>query len=134
MKRLTIILLFTISTCVGQSSIDKNTQKLLGNWSFEQFEEAKKEEVVVTVTLTKYVENVSFQFNSDYTLDVIYSDSKKEKYFWKTNSNLIEISPVDSENYNLRIVGEFEIFYSDNISKLYLQIKNKPHHGIKLKK
>ena len=134
MKRLTIILLFTISTCVGQSSIEKNTQKLLGNWSFEQFEEAKKEEVVVTVTLTKYVENVSFQFNSDYTLDVIYSDSKKEKYFWKTNSNLIEISPVDSENYNLRIVGEFEIFYSDNISKLYLQIKNKPHHGIKLKK
>ena len=134
MKRLTIILLFTISTCVGQSSIEKNTQKLLGNWSFEQFEEAVKEGVVVTVTLTKYVENVSFQFNSDYTLDVIYSDSKKEKYFWKTNSNLIEISPVDSENYNLRIVGEFEIFYSDNISKLYLQIKNKPHHGIKLKK
>ena len=134
MKRLTIILLFTISTCVGQSSIEKNTQKLLGNWSFEQFEEAKKEEVVVTVTLTKYVENVSFQFNSDYTLDVIYSDSKKEKYFWKTNSNLIEISPVDSENYNSRIVGEFEIYYMDNISKLYLEIKNKPHHGIMLKK
>ncbi len=135
MKTLAIIFLFTISTCVGQSSIEKNSQKLIGNWTFVQFEEAKKEGVVITVTITKFVENVSFKFNSDSTLEVIYSESKREKYFWKTtNRDLIEITFADSNNYNSRILGLFEIHFLDKISQLYLQRENEPHNDIMLKK
>jgi hypothetical protein len=133
MRILTIILLFTISTCVGQSSIEKNTQKLIQKWELQQFEQAEKNGVIVTVTKTKYAESVSFEFKNDQTLEVIYSDSKKEKYFWKFKRDMIEITSSESENYNPEILGVFEIHFSNKISQLFLQHKNDPHHGIMLK-
>ena len=61
MKTLIIALLLTISTCLGQSSIEKNSQnKLIHKWELKQFEYAEKNGVIVTVTLTKYADVVSF--------------------------------------------------------------------------
>ena len=82
----------------------------------KQFEDAKKNGVIVKVTLTKYAESVSFEFKDDHTLEVIYSNSKKENYLWKFKRDLI-----------------FEIHFLDKISQLFLQRKNDPHHGIMLK-
>ena len=45
MKTLIIALLLTISTCLGQSSIEKNSQnKLIHKWELKQFEYAEKME------------------------------------------------------------------------------------------
>lgn len=87
----------------------------------------------MTVTLTKYADIVSFDFKDDQTLEVIYSDSKKEKYFWKFKRDLIEITAVEAENFNSEMIGVFEIHFQDKISQLFLQRKNDPHHGIMLK-
>jgi hypothetical protein len=129
-----IILLFTISTCLGQSEIEKSSQeRLIHKWELKQFEVAKKNGVIVKVTLTKYAESVSFEFKDDYTLEVIYSNSKKENYLWKFKRDLIEIITVEAENFNSEIIGVFEIHFLDKISQLFLQRKNDPHHGIMLK-
>ena len=134
MKALIITLLLTISTCVGQSSIEKNSQnKLIHKWELKQFEYVEKNGVVVTVTLTKYADVVSFDFKDNQTLEVIYSNAKKENYLWKFRRNLIEIKSVDIQNFNAEIIGVFEIHFQDKISQLFLQRKNDPHHGIMLK-
>lgn len=134
MKALIITLLLTISTCVGQSSIEKNSQnKLIHKWELKQFEDVENNGVVVTVTLTKYADVVSFDFKDNQTLEVIYSNAKKENYFWKFRRNLIEIKSVDTQNFNAEIIGVFEIHFQDKISQLFLQRKNDPHHGIMLK-
>ncbi|MFV8270251.1 hypothetical protein ACNQGP_09990 [Flavobacterium sp. GT2N3] len=128
-----IILLLTISTCVGQSSNEKNSQnRIIHKWNLKQFEQAEKDGVVVTVTLTKYADSVSFEFKNDRTLEVIYSDKKKEYYGWKLKRDLIEITSSET-NYNPEILGVFEIHFHDKISQLFLQRKNDPHHGIMLK-
>lgn len=134
MKALIITLLLTISTCVGQSSIEKNSQnKLIHKWELKQFEDVENNGVVVTVTLTKYADVVSFDFKDNQTLEVIYSNAKKENYLWKFRRNLIEIKSVDTQNFNAEIIGVFEIHFQDKISQLFLQRKNDPHHGIMLK-
>jgi hypothetical protein len=134
MKALIITLLLTISTCVGQSSIEKNSQnKLIHKWELKQFEDVENNGVVVTVTLTKYADVVSFDFKDNQTLEVIYSNAKKENYLWKFRRNLIEIKSVDIQNFNAEIIGVFEIHFQDKISQLFLQRKNDPHHGIMLK-
>jgi hypothetical protein len=134
MKALIITLLLTISTCVGQSSIEKNSQnKLIHKWELKQFEDVENNGVVVTVTLTKYADVVSFDFKNNQTLEVIYSNAKKENYLWKFRRNLIEIKSVDIQNFNAEIIGVFEIHFQDKISQLFLQRKNDPHHGIMLK-
>jgi hypothetical protein len=134
MKALIITLLLTISTCVGQSSIEKNSQnKLIHKWELKQFENVENNGVIVTVTLTKYADVVSFDFKDNQTLEVIYSNVKKENYLWKFRRNLIEIKSVDIQNFNAEITGVFEIHFQDKISQLFLQRKNDPHHGIMLK-
>jgi hypothetical protein len=134
MKALIITLLLTISTCVGQSSIEKNSQnKLIHKWELKQFEDVENNGVVVTVTLTKYADVVLFDFKDNQTLEVIYSNAKKENYLWKFRRNLIEIKSVDIQNFNAEIIGVFEIHFQDKISQLFLQRKNDPHHGIMLK-
>ncbi|TDD77572.1 hypothetical protein [Flavobacterium caseinilyticum] len=134
MKTLIIALLLTISTCLGQSSIEKNSQnKLIHKWELKQFEYAEKNGVIVTVTLTKYADVVSFEFKDNQTLEVIYSNAKKENYLWKYKRNLIEITSVDTQNFNAEIIGAFEIYFQDKMSQLFLQRKNDPHHGIILK-
>jgi hypothetical protein len=134
MKVLIITLLLIISTCVGQSSIEKNSQnKLIHKWELKQFEDVENNGVVVTVTLTKYADVVSFDFKDNQTLEVIYSNAKKENYLWKFRRNLIEIKSVDIQNFNAEIIGVFEIHFQDKISQLFLQRKNDPHHGIMLK-
>lgn len=134
MKALIITLLLTISTCVGQSSIEKNSQnKLIHKWELKQFEDVENNGVVVTVNLTKYADVVSFDFKNNQTLEVIYSNAKKENYLWKFRRNLIEIKSVDIQNFNAEIIGVFEIHFQDKISQLFLQRKNDPHHGIMLK-
>lgn len=134
MKVLIITLLLTISTCVGQSSIEKNSQnKLIHKWELKQFEDVENNGVVVTVTLTKYADVVSFDFKDNQTLEVIYSNAKKENYLWKFRRNLIEIKSVDIQNFNAEIIGVFEIHFQHKISQLFLQRKNDPHHGIMLK-
>lgn len=134
MKALIITLLLTISTCVGQSSIEKNSQnKLIHKWELKQFEDVENNGAVVTVTLTKYADVVSFDFKDNQTLEVIYSNAKKENYLWKFRRNLIEIKSVDIQNFNAEIIGVFEIHFQDKISQLFLQRKNDPHHGIMLK-
>jgi hypothetical protein len=133
MKTLIIILLLTISTCVGQNSNEINAQnRIVHKWDLKQFEQAEKNGVIVTVTLTKYADSVSFEFKNDQTLEVIYSDKKMEHYVWKFKRNLIEITSSET-NYNPEIVGVFEIHFLDKISQLFLQRKNDPHHGIMLK-
>ncbi len=129
-----IILMFTISTCFGQKDLEKDSQKLFKKWELKQFEDAERNGSVVTVTLVKYAENVTFEFKEDQTLEVIYSPSKKETYSWKIKRELIEITSNDSENFNSEIVGVFEIHFQDKISQLFLQRKNDAHHGIMLKK
>jgi hypothetical protein len=134
MKVLIITLLLIISTCVGQSSIEKNSQnKLIHKWELKQFEDVENNGVVVTVTLTKYADVVLFDFKDNQTLEVIYSNAKKENYLWKFRRNLIEIKSVDIQNFNAEIIGVFEIHFQDKISQLFLQRKNDPHHGIMLK-
>ncbi len=134
MKTLIIALLLTISTCLGQSSIEKNSQnKLIHKWELKQFEYAEKNGVIVTVTLTKYADVVSFEFKDNKTLEVIYSNAKKENYLWNYKRNLIEITSVDTQNFNAEIIGAFEIYFQDKISQLFLQRKNDQHHGIMLK-
>lgn len=134
MKSLFITLVFTISTCVGQSSMAENSQnKLIHKWELKQFEEAEKNSAIVTVTLTKYADLVSFEFKDNQTLEVIYSDSKKESYLWKFTREFIEITAVDSMNLNVDITGIFKIYFQDKISQLFLERKNDPHHGITLK-
>lgn len=134
MKTLIITLLLTISTCVGQSSTEKNSQnKIIYKWDLKQFEYAEKNGVIVTVTLTKYADVVSFEFKDNQTLEVIYSNAKKENYLWKFKRDLIEITAVDTQNFNAEIIGVFEIHFQDKISQLFLQRKNDPHHGIMLK-
>lgn len=134
MKSLFITLLFTISTCVGQSSMAENSQnKLIHKWELKQFEEAEKNSAIVTVTITKYADLVSFEFKDNQTLEVIYSDSKKESYLWKFTREFIEITAVDSMNLNVDITGIFKIYFQDKISQLFLERKNDPHHGITLK-
>jgi hypothetical protein len=134
MKSLFITLLFTISTCVGQSSMAENSQnKLIHKWELKQFEDAKKNGAIVTVTLKKYADLVSFEFKDNQTLEVIYSDSKKESYLWKFTREFIEITAVDSMNLNVEITGIFKIYFQDNISQLFLERKNDPHNGITLK-
>jgi hypothetical protein len=133
MKTLIIILLLTISTCVGQSSNEKNSQnRIVHKWDLLQFEQAEKEGVIVKVTLTKFADSVTFEFKNDHTLEVIYSDKKKEQYVWKFKRDLIEITSSE-KNFNPEIVGLFEIHFHDKISQLFLQRKNDPHHGIMLK-
>ena len=134
MKTLIITLLLTISTCVGQSSTEKNSQnKIIYKWDLKQFEYAEKNGVIVTVTLTKYADVVSFEFKDNQTLEVIYSNAKKENYLWKFKRDLIEITAVDTQNFNAEIIGVFEIHFQDKISQLFLQRKNDLHHGIMLK-
>ena len=134
MKTLIITLLLTISTCVGQSSTEKNSQnKIIYKWELKQFEYAEKNGVIVTVILTKYADVVSFEFKDNQTLEVIYSNAKKENYLWKFKRDLIEITAVDTQNFNAEIIGVFEIHFQDKISQLFLQRKNDLHHGIMLK-
>ena len=92
-----------------------------------------KNGVIVTVTLTKYADVVSFEFKDNQTLEVIYSNAKKENYVWKYKRNLKEITSVDTQNFNAEIIGACEIYFQDKISQLFLQRKNDPHHGIMLK-
>jgi hypothetical protein len=133
MKTLIIILLVTISTCFGQSSNEKNSQNsIVRKWDLKQFEQAEKDGVNVKVTLTKYADRVSFEFKNDQTLEVIYSDKKKENYVWKFKRDLVEITTTATD-YNPEILGLFEIHFLDKISQLFLQRKNDPHHGIMLK-
>ncbi|OYU80206.1 MAG: hypothetical protein CFE23_10845 [Flavobacterium sp. BFFFF1] len=129
-----IILLLTISTCFGQKKLEKDSEKIIRKWELEQFEDSEKNGVVVTVTLLKYAENVTFEFKEDQTLEVIYSPSKKETYSWKIKRDLVEVTSNDSKNFNSEIVGVFEIHFQDKISGLFLQRKNDHHHGIMLKK
>jgi hypothetical protein len=134
MKSLFITLLFTISTCVGQSSMAENSQnKLIHKWELKQFEDAEKNSAIVTVNLTKYADLVSFEFKDNQTLEVIYSDSKKEGYLWRFTREFIEITAVDSMNLNVEITGIFKIYFQDKISQLFLERKNDPLHGITLK-
>ena len=133
MKKTLIILLFAFTNCIGQTSTEKNTEKLLRKWSFMQFEEIHKDGNNVTICTEKAVENVLFIFNSDYTLDVI-SNLKKEKYSWKLKKYLIEINSIEPESKNAKILGVFEIKFLDNIFQLFLQRKNESHNGIMLKK
>ncbi|AWI24414.1 hypothetical protein [Flavobacterium pallidum] len=129
-----IILLFTISFCFGQNAKEKETQqKLSHKWELKQFEDAEKKGAVVTVTLVKYADNVTFDFKEDQTLEVIYSASKTEKYFWEFKGDLMEIKSDGSQNFNPEILGIFEVHFQDKISQLFLQRKNDPHHGIMLK-
>jgi hypothetical protein len=134
MKTLLITLLLTIYTCFGQNSTEKNSQnKIIHKWQLKQFENAEKNGVIVTVTLTKYADVVSFEFKDNQTLEVIYSNARKENYLWKFKRDLIEITAVDTQNFNAEIIGVFEIHFQNKISQLFLQRKNDPHHGIMLK-
>lgn len=134
MKTLIITLLLTVSTCFGQISTEKNSQnKIIHKWELKQFEYAEKNGGIVTVTLTKYAEVVSFEFKDNQTLEVVYSNARKENYLWKSKRDLIEITAVDTQNFNALIIGLFEIHFQDKISQLFLQRKNDPHHGIMLK-
>ena len=135
MKLAFLILITTISSCFGQNSIENSSlKKIVHKWELKQFENAEKNGVIVTVTLTKYADPVSFEFKEDGTLEVIYSDSKKENYFWKFKGKYIEITVNGAENFNPEILGVFETYYHNKISQLFLQRKNDPHHGIMLKK
>lgn len=134
MKTLILTLLLTISTCFGQSSTEKNSiNKVIHKWELKQFEYAEKTGVVVTVTLTKYADVVSFEFKDNKTLEVVYSNTRKENYLWNFKRNLIEISATDTQNFNAEIIGVFEIHFLEKVSQLFLQRKNDPHHGIMLK-
>ncbi|MCF6142372.1 DUF5673 domain-containing protein [Flavobacterium sp. K77] len=134
MKTLFITLLLTISTCFGQSLTEQNSQnKIIHKWELKQFENVEKNGVIVTVTLTKYADIVSFEFKDNQTLEVIYSNARKENYLWKFKRDLIEITAVDKQNFNAEIIGLFEIHFQNKISQLFLQRKNDPHHGIMLK-
>lgn len=134
MKTLILTLLLTISTCFGQSSTEKNSlNNVIHKWELKQFEYAEKTGVVVTVTLTKYADVVSFEFKDNKTLEVVYSNAKKENYLWNFKRNLIEISATDTQNFNAEIIGVFEIHFLEKVSQLFLQRKNDPHHGIMLK-
>jgi hypothetical protein len=134
MKTLIITLLLTISTCFGQTSTEKNSQnKIIHKWELKQFENVEKNGVIVTVTLTKYADIVSFEFKDNQTLEVIYSNARKENYLWKFKRDLIEITAVDTQNFNDEIIGVFEIHFQNKISQLFLQRINDPHHGIMLK-
>jgi len=135
MKNSTLFFLLTFTAVVGQSP--KETQ-MLGNliqkWELLQFEESKRNGNVITIIQTKYADVVSFEFKENKTLEVIYSDSKMETYFWKYQRESIEITPELTNLFNPDIVGVFEIHFHDNIKQLFLQRKNNPHNGIALKK
>lgn len=133
MKTIISIFLFTISTCIGQTANETISQnRIVHQWTLKQFEKAEKNGVIVTVTLTQFADNVYFIFRNDHTLEVLYSDKKKEYYVWNYNRNFIEIIASDT-NFNSEILGKFELHFLDKVSQLFLQRKNDPHHGIMLK-
>ena len=135
MKTLTkyIVLLLITSASIAQNKTQENTEKILGDWVFEQFEHARRSGEMLIVTKTGYVEEVHFIFNRDYTLDVIYSDSKKEKYNWKVNRNQIKISKSNELGQNEKIVDHLEINFLAACNEVFLE-RNEPHDGIMLKK
>lgn len=134
MKTLIIILFLTISTCFGQRATEENWQNIIRKWEFKEFQDTKKNKNVITVTLVKYAENVTFEFKKDRTLEVIYSTSKTETYLWKFTQDLLEITSENYQSVNSDILGVFEIYNLESISQIFLQRKNDPHHGIVLKK
>jgi septum formation inhibitor-activating ATPase MinD len=135
MKTLTkyIVLLLITSVSIAQNKTQENIEKILGDWVFEQFEQARQSGDMLIVTKTGYVDEVHFIFNSDYTLDVIYSDSKKEKYNWKINRYQIKIFPANELIQNEKISDNFEINFLAVCNQVFLE-RNQPHDGIMLKK
>jgi hypothetical protein len=134
MSRLTIILLLATSISVAQSQLEAKTQRLLGTWTFEQFQDVKKSGGKIIVEKTGFAHNsVSFVFNEDHTLNVIFSGAENQIYTWSIKNDRLEISSENKKDPYPKIIGVFEIHYLDNISGLFLQRRNKPHNGIMLK-
>jgi hypothetical protein len=134
MKILKVIFPFILFLLLSFNNQESDKQKIIGKWSFEEYQEAEKSGSVVTVTLTRYVDAISFEFKSEGGLEVVFSDSKIEYYGFKFKRDMIEIIPESENNFTSDICGTFELSFQDKISKLFLQRKGKPHHGIMLKK
>jgi hypothetical protein len=134
MRKLAIhfsILLATLAS-VAQNKTEENSQKILGDWIFEQFEKTDRSGNMLIVTKTGYVEEVHFVFNPDFTLEVIYNKIKNEKYNWKVNRNKIQISAT-SDSKNDRIADRFELNFLTACNEVFLE-KDELHQGIMLKK
>jgi glycogen debranching enzyme len=134
MNRLTIILLFAASISYAQSQTETHTQRLLGKWRFEQFEDVTRSGDKIIVKKTGFAhDSVSFIFNENHTLNVNFSAAESQTFTWTIRKDLLEISSENEKNAYPKIVGVFEVHYLDSVSRLFLQRKNKPHNGIMLK-
>ncbi|MBN2868090.1 MAG: hypothetical protein JXK08_05415 [Flavobacteriaceae bacterium] len=124
-----------ISTLGFAQKVKKSKMDLLlKKWELVQFEKVDNSSDKIIINKTKYAENIAFNFKDNFYLEVVYSETKKEVYKWYFKKNyLIEIIPVDTNNYNQNIIGQFLMHDLNNISQLFLQHKGQPHNGIMLK-
>ena len=134
MKKLTAILLFTLSICSAQNQAEENARKISGKWLFEQFEQVKRSEEKTIITNTIYADSVFFIFNEDNTLDVIYSELKREKYEWKMRRGQLQILAKKDQDHNGKIVDSFDLAFQKDGLAVFLERIGKKHNGITLKR
>lgn len=127
-----LIIFLTFATCFSQTKTETNVQRLIHKWQFVNFEEADRKDHIVTITKTKFVQDVFFIFNEDFTLDVVYTDKLTEKYLWRIRKNILEITAVEQGLKNPKIEGLYTLIFLDKLPELFLQRLNKPHNGITL--
>jgi len=118
MKILITSLLFICSIC--QSQTDDANQKILGKWFMEQYGNTSQTKDQYHIQKTSGTETITVVFNPNNTLDLTYTETKKEKYKWEIKDDKIKITATKDGNKKSEIVGEFEINFWKNDSVLAL--------------
>jgi len=133
MKKLTVILIFAFSISYAQNQTEINTKKLLGKWSLEKYGNTSKSENVRHIQKTSGNDTIWVMVNDDYTIDITYSETKKEKYKWKINEDTIQIKAINGDA-DADVVGNFEMAIWKNATEIALFPKDKSLRGVKLKR
>lgn len=135
MKATLITLLIISSACFSQTRSEKKIiQKILGSWKFERFEEANKIGDSLVIKKSGTIEPTTFVFSDDNILTVNFNDIVTENFKWKIEKNYIKITSNQKSKFSSKLNEIFKLFYWNDDKELFMQIKNKPHNGIKLKR
>lgn len=106
----------------------------MGGWTLEAFEEAYKIGDSLVLRKIGTVEPTKFEFKEHDTLVVVYNSGKSEKYLWKMRKKSVEISLLTKTDFSAKIIGDFELTFWNDDKELFMEIKGKPHNGIKIKR
>lgn len=134
MKPLIAILLFTFSISHSQNHPADANQKILGKWYMEQYGNTSQSENQFHIQKTGGTDTIWATFNEDYTLDLVYSETKKEKYNWKIKGDKIQITAGKDGNKKSEIIGKFEMNFWRKDSELALFKDDGSYRAIKFKR